>query len=85
MPANTNKKRFPLQKRFSAALSEDAYAALRALNEKYGYGNNYLMTIIFENIEALTTEDKLDAVFQRYIDEYGAPAPGGMSRAQKDD
>ena len=33
-------KRFPLPKRFNVALSEQAYENLRALNEKYHYGNN---------------------------------------------
>lgn len=34
-------KRYPLPKRFSAALSEKAYAQLRELNAKWHLGNNY--------------------------------------------
>ena len=49
MPA----KRFPLPKRFNVAMSEDAYRQLRALNAKYGYGNNYLLTILLENFEQI--------------------------------
>ncbi len=36
MPA----KHYPLPKRFSAALSEKAYARLRAINAEHGFSNN---------------------------------------------
>ena len=71
-------KRYPLPKRFSAALSERAYEQLRALNAKYGYGNNYLLTIILENFEAITSSAEVERVFAEFKDEYGAPSPGGM-------
>ena len=70
MPA----KRYPLPKRFSAALSEDAYSRLRQLNEKYHYGNNYLLTILLENFDAIVDEDAVDKVFADFAAEYGAPA-----------
>ena len=75
MPA----KRFPLPKRFNAALSEEAYARLRALNEKYHYGNNYLLTIVLENFDKITDAEAVEQVFADFKAEYGAPAPGGMS------
>jgi len=71
-------KRYPLPKRFSAAMSEKAYAQLRALNEKYHYGNNYLLTIILENFEDITSEDSVEKAFADFAAEYGAPAPGSM-------
>ena len=49
MPA----KRYLLPKRFNAAMSEDAYRQLRALNQKYGYGNNYLLTVLLENFDRI--------------------------------
>jgi len=58
MPA----KRYPLPKRFSAALSEQAYARLRALNERYHYGNNYLLTVLLENLDAIVDGEALDRV-----------------------
>ena len=76
MPA----KRYPLPKRFSAALSEQAYANLRELNARYHFGNNYLLTILLENLDAVTDRDALDAAFAEFTAEYGAPAPGGMSK-----
>ncbi|QQS42901.1 MAG: hypothetical protein IPM63_08195 [Acidobacteriota bacterium] len=71
-------KRFPLPKRFSAAMSEKAYERLRKLSEKYGYGNNYLLTFIFENFDRIADLDEVEKVFAEYKAEYGAPEPGGM-------
>lgn len=71
-------KRYPLPKRFSAALSEKAYTQLRALNEKYHYGNNYLLTIILENFEDITSIDAVEKAFSDFAAEYGAPAPNVM-------
>ncbi len=59
-------------------MSEKAYAQLRALNEKYHYGNNYLLTIILENFEEITSEDAVEKAFADFAAEYGAPAPGAM-------
>ncbi len=73
-------KRYPLPKRFSAALSEKAYARLRALNEKYHYGNNYLLTIILENFEDITVNEAVEKAFADFAAEYGAPKPGTMKR-----
>ena len=76
MPA----KRYPLPKRFSAALSEKAYENLRKLNQRYHFSNNYLLTILLENIESITDEAELDRVFSDFSEEFGAPAPGGMNK-----
>ncbi len=59
-------------------MSEKAYAQLRALSEKYHYGNNYLLTIILENFEDITSEDSVEKAFADFAAEYGAPAPGSM-------
>jgi len=76
--SSTDKKHFKLPKRFSAALSEKAYAHLRALNAKHGLGNNYLLTILLENLDSYADAGKLDAAFTAFKDEYGAPK-GRMS------
>jgi hypothetical protein len=73
-------KRYPLPKRFNAALSEKAYEQLRALNQEYHYGNNYLLTIILENFESIADLDAVEEVFSKFADKYGAPAAGGMKR-----
>ena len=71
MPA----KRYPLPKRFNAAMSEKAYARLRELNERYHYGNNYLLTILLENFDTIADPSAVDKVFADFAAEYGAP-PG---------
>ena len=76
MPA----KRLPLPKRFNAAMTEPAYQRLRELNAEYGYGNNYLLTIILENFDAITDKDAVAKVFADFAAEYGAPATGTMKK-----
>ena len=79
-------KRLPLPKRFSAALTEEAYARLRALNGRYGLGNNYLLTVLLSRLDDIADPDRLDTAFREFIEEYGAPAPGGeMSRSNVSD
>ena len=77
-------KRLHLPKRFNAALTEDAYARLRALNAKWGLGNNYLLVVLLERMEEYADADQLDRVFQKFIDEYGAPAGGMIPAGGKD-
>ncbi|WP_421857053.1 hypothetical protein [Oricola sp.] len=59
-------------------LTEAAYDRLRALNGRYGLGNNYLLVVLLENLDDIADADRLDAAFARFIDDYGAPA-GGMN------
>ena len=66
-------KRLPLPVRRSMNLTEAAYERLRALNDAYGLGNNYLLTILLENLDQIADQKKLDATFQAFIAEYGAP------------
>ena len=67
------KKRFTLPKRFKAAVSEVAYARLRSLNDEYGWGNNYLLTILLEHLDEYADPESLARVFQNFKDEFGAP------------
>ena len=73
-------KRYPLPKRFSVALSESAYKNLRALNSQYQYGNNYLLTILLENIDEIADQEALAAAYERFKKEYGAPEAGTMKK-----
>jgi hypothetical protein len=73
------KKRYPLPKRFAAALSDPAYARLRELNAEYGLGNNYLLCVLLENLDEIADPEALQRAFERFIAEYGAPA-GGMKQ-----
>ncbi|MBT4740055.1 MAG: hypothetical protein HN793_04085 [Rhodospirillaceae bacterium] len=67
------KKHYPLPKRFSAALSEKAYTRLRAINAEHGFGNNYCLTFLLENLDAVVDMKKLDQVYRDFAAEYGAP------------
>lgn len=73
-------KRYPLPKRFNAALSEKAYAQLRELNAKWLLGNNYLLVVLLEKLDQYADADALDAVFREFIAEYGAPSSGMGSK-----
>lgn len=57
-------------------LTEDAYETLRGLNAKWGLSNNYLMVVLLENLAEVVDEDRLDAAFEAFIAEYGAPGKG---------
>ena len=72
-------KRLPLPRRFQAALTDAAYERLRALNARHGLSNNYLLTVLLENLDEIADEARLAAAFDRFVAEYGAPE-GGMSR-----
>lgn len=73
-------KRLPLPKRFNAAMTEKAYRQLRELNADYGYGNNYLLTVLLENFDQLVKKRELEKVFRQFGKEYGAPARGSMNK-----
>lgn len=77
-------KRFALPKRFNVALSEKAYANLRGLNEKWHLGNNYLLTVVLENLEEIVDQEAFDRVFEDFIHEYGAPSGEAMSSGKGD-
>ncbi|OUS07227.1 hypothetical protein A9Q96_07990 [Rhodobacterales bacterium 52_120_T64] len=73
-------KRLPLPVRRSMNLTEPAYERLRALNAEYGLGNNYLLTVLLEHLDEYADADKLAAVFDEFIAEYGAPVAEGMKK-----
>ncbi len=76
----TSNKRLPLPRRFAVALTEDAYARLRALNARYGLSNNYLLTVLLERLDDVADKSKLDRAYRAVIAEYGAPKPASMNR-----
>ena len=60
----------PLDKRFSAALSSEAYAALRALAEETGLGNNYVLTVLLEEMERTIDRDAFRAAAREMIERH---------------
>ncbi len=73
-------KRLALPVRRSMNLNEPAYDRLRALNAEYGLGNNYLLTVLLEHLDEYADSEKLKGVFEEFINEHGAPAPGSMEQ-----
>ena len=47
------RKTLHLPVRRSMNLTEDAYTRLRALNKRYGLGNNYLLVVLLEHLEQM--------------------------------
>ena len=70
-------RRLPLPVRGRMNLTEAAYARLRALNDVYGLGNNYLLVVLLERLDDYVDPERLDRVFRDFIEEHGAPAPNG--------
>ena len=75
------KKRYPLPKRFNAALSEAAYARLRAINAETGLGNNYCLTVLLENLDEIADADRLAEAYGRFIAAHCGPAEDPKSGA----
>ncbi len=73
-------KRYPLLKRFNVALSNKTYSNLRALKKKHGYGNNYLLTILLENLEGITKLKEVERIFQKFKSGYGVLTEGGIKK-----
>jgi hypothetical protein len=49
----TPKHHKPLPKRFNLALTEEAYANLRVLADESGLGNNYVLTVLLEEMDRI--------------------------------
>ena len=71
--ATSRKRHKPLPKRFSVAMSEAAYANLRALADETCLGNNYVLTVLLENIDR--TVDR--AAFRDAVDDMLDKSTGG--------
>ena len=52
--ADRPKHHKPLDQRFKAAISDEAYANLRALAEESCLGNNYVLSMLLENMDRIT-------------------------------
>lgn len=76
MTANATKakkKHLPLPKRFNVAMTDAAYARLRKINARYGFGNNYCLTFLLENLDEIADADRLAGLFDRMTEEWGSP------------
>lgn len=82
MPARSDAarpKRLALPFRRQMNLTDAAYDRLRELNERWRLSNNYLLVVLLEQLDTYADSEKLDAAFERFITEYGAP-DGGVGK-----
>jgi hypothetical protein len=64
-------KRLPLPVRRQMNLTDAAYSKLRELNDRYQLGNNYCLVVLLENLDEIVDQDKLDAAYGAFLEEYG--------------
>lgn len=65
----------PLDKRFSVGLTGAAYANLRVLAERSGLGNNYVLTVLLEEMGRVVDLDAFDAAVREMLDRHRKEAP----------
>ena len=65
---NKPKYRKPLPKRFSAAMSEEAYANLRELSAATGLSNTYVLTAVFEYADQLIDEKRFKTAVSQMLE-----------------
>ncbi|MEL6977992.1 MAG: hypothetical protein AAGM38_04855 [Pseudomonadota bacterium] len=64
-------------------MTEPAYRRLRDLNERYGLGNNYVLTVLLKRLDDYAEPERLEAAFRDFISEYGAPAAAAEMKQEK--
>lgn len=47
----------PLPKRFNVAMTDEAYANLRELADESSLGNNYVLTVLLEDMDRIIDRD----------------------------
>ena len=63
----------PLEKRFNVAMTPEAYANLRELAEESGLGNNYVLTVLLENMSETIDRKQFRRAVQALIDKHCKP------------
>ena len=67
----------PLEKRFSVAMTPEAYANLRQLAEESGLGNNYVLTVLLENLDRTVDRAGFRTAVQELVEKHCKPPAGG--------
>ncbi len=63
----------PLEKRFNVAMTPEAYANLRRLAEDSGLGNNYVLTVLLENMARTIDRDGFRQAVRELVEKHGPP------------
>ena len=61
----------PLDKRFNAGMTSAAYANLRKLAERSCLGNNYVLTVLLEDMERVIDLDAFDDAVREMLARHG--------------
>lgn len=60
----------PLEKRFSVAMTPEAYANLRVLADESCLGNNYVLTVLLENMENVIDRDEFRRAVESMLEKH---------------
>ena len=63
----------PLDQRFKAAISDEAYANLRALAEDSCLGNNYVLTVLLENMDRIIDRAAYREAVREMLEKHAKP------------
>lgn len=63
----------PLEKRFNVAMTPEAYANLRALAEESGLGNNYVLTVLLENMPRTIDREGFRSAVRELVEKHCPP------------
>ena len=63
----------PLEKRFNVAMTPEAYANLRVLAEESGLGNNYVLTVLLENMAETIDRPGFEQAVQALVAKHCKP------------
>lgn len=63
----------PLPKRFNIGMTPEAYANLRQLADESCLGNNYVLTVLLENMDTIIDRDAFRAAVDELIETHRKP------------
>lgn len=63
----------PLEKRFSVAMTPEAYANLRVLADESCLGNNYVLTVLLENMDKVVDRDAFRRAVEAMLAKHRKP------------
>ena len=60
----------PLEKRFRVAMTPEAYANLRVLADESCLGNNYVLTVLLENMDSVIDRDAFSGAVKSMLEKH---------------
>ena len=75
MMADLPRHHKPLPKRFPAAMTEKAYGNLRLLAAESGLGNNYVLTVLLEEMDRTVDRAAFRQAAREMLERHGKTVP----------